>query len=143
MFLRIVYAVFGAAFLLNGLQMLFFSESWYENGPPGVDHTGPMNIHFIRDIGVIFLVMGGGLLWGLFNTAKAYPIHLFSTLWLVGHGLVHVGEIVLGQLPHSHWGLDFVGVFLPGVLMLLLAIPAVWRRAAPNPPAAQHADGMA
>ena len=40
--------------LANGLWMLFAPAHWYQNLPAGVPDTGPLNVHFVRDIGAAF-----------------------------------------------------------------------------------------
>ena len=53
----------GAVAIANGVYMLVSPESWYF-AVPGVTTTGPFNQHFIRDIGLIFLFLGGAFLIG-------------------------------------------------------------------------------
>ena len=55
--------VLGAAAIANGVFMLIDPERWYLN-VPGVTTTGPFNQHFVRDIGLIFLFLGGAFLIG-------------------------------------------------------------------------------
>ena len=43
--------------LANGLYMLAAPAGWYL-AVPGITATGPFNQHFIRDIGLIFVLMG-------------------------------------------------------------------------------------
>ena len=124
--LRGIYALLAVLFVVNGLRMLISPAGWFE-AVPGVMNTGEMNAHFVKDLGVLFLVMAAGMGWALFRPSAGYPVHLGVTAWLVGHALVHVAEIGGGMLPHEHWRLDAVGVFLPAVLTVGLAIPAVWR----------------
>ena len=61
MLLKIVYVLMGLGSLGNGVFMFFAPETWFERGYPGVTDTGPMNIHFIRDIGVVYAIVGSGL----------------------------------------------------------------------------------
>ena len=48
----------GVAMIANGVFMLVSPEGWYL-AVPGVTSTGPFNQHFVRDIGLIFLLLGG------------------------------------------------------------------------------------
>jgi hypothetical protein len=43
------------------------------------------------------------------------------------HALVHVTDTLAGRLPASHWAIDFPGVYLPAILLLVL-IAVVARR---------------
>ena len=64
----------GVAMIANGVFMLVSPEDWYM-AVPGVTSTGPFNQHFLRDIGLIFLLLGGAFLVG-----AAQP-HLRVALW--------------------------------------------------------------
>jgi hypothetical protein len=119
-------------FVVNGFRMLVTPLDWFE-AVPGVVNTGEMNAHFVKDLGVLFLVMAAGMGWALVRPSAGYVVHLGITAWLVGHAIVHVAEIGSGILPHEHWRLDALGVFLPAVLTVLLAFPPVWRRFAGIP----------
>ncbi len=52
--------------IFNALWILIAPEHWYYNLLASVPESGPLNIHFIRDIGCIFLILGCGLLVGDF-----------------------------------------------------------------------------
>jgi hypothetical protein len=53
---------------------------------------------------------------------------LFYTL----HSVVHVADLVMGRLHANHWGLDFPLVFLPTILLIVLALPSWWPRQGAN-----------
>jgi hypothetical protein len=53
----------GTALEANGLFMLAAPERWYV-AVPGVTATGPFNQHFLGDIGLIFVLIGGAFLVG-------------------------------------------------------------------------------
>ena len=58
-----IAALLGVALTANGVFMLVAPADWYV-AVPGVTATGPFNHHFLRDIGLIFLLLGGALLVG-------------------------------------------------------------------------------
>jgi hypothetical protein len=126
--LRLIYLVFGILSLFNGAWMLLFPLSWYTDLPAAVTHTGPFNPHFIRDLGVVLLLMGLAYGWSFLNVDRARPVHLAITFLLTGHALIHLTDILSGRLPDSHWLMDLPGVFAPALIMIVLAIPAVRRR---------------
>ncbi len=132
MILRIIYVVMGLGSLANGIYMFFAPESWYQQEILGVEDTGPMNIHFVRDVGVVYAIVGVGLLWSSVNLAHCRIVHIGVTMFLLGHALEHAMEILTGDLPHSHWYIDAAGVFIPGMLFLVLALPPVWSRVNPE-----------
>ena len=57
----LLLAAMGIGSIANGLWMLADPGHWYEHLPAGVPDTGPLNAHFVRDIGCAFLTMGGAL----------------------------------------------------------------------------------
>ncbi|MDQ2921222.1 MAG: hypothetical protein M3R52_06400 [Acidobacteriota bacterium] len=123
--LRVFYLVAGFISLVNGGWMLVFPLSWYEDFPASIPHTGPFNSHFVRDLGVAFIVVALAFGWSARNIDRAYPIHLGLTVFFTGHALIHVADIVAGRLPHSHLLIDTPGVFVPALLMLISAVPSV------------------
>jgi hypothetical protein len=126
--LRIIYFLFCLMSAINGAWMLFFPLSWYTDLPAAVPHTGPFNPHFVRDLGVVFLVVGLAFGWSALNVNRSRLVHLALTAFYVGHALIHVTDIVAGRLPHSHWLVDMPGVFVPALIMIVLAVPPVRRR---------------
>lgn len=129
--LKTFYLLMAVVSVVNGLTMLAAPEAWYEELVPGVHHTGPMNIHFERDIGIAFLAVGVGLGWAAFHLAQARAMHVVTGIFLGGHALLHVYDILAGHLPGEHWISDGPVVMLPGAVMLALFNPAVWRWANP------------
>lgn len=117
----------GLISLANGIWMMVHAWSWFE-WIPGVTDTGEANAHFIHDVGIAFSVCAIGLFWCARNLSIARPVYLGVTLFIAGHALGHVVEIVAGLLPHTHWLIDIPLVFLPAVLLVLAAVPANWRR---------------
>jgi hypothetical protein len=107
--------------------MLLLPLSWYTDLPAAVPNTGPFNQHFVRDLGVVFLLIGFAFGWAALNIDRSRPVHLAITAFFTGHALIHLVDIMSGRLPHSHWLIDTPGVFLPAALMILLAVPAVRR----------------
>lgn len=53
----------GALYVGNGAFMLAAPESWYW-AVPGVAETGGFNPHFIRDIGIVYIVTGAAFVFG-------------------------------------------------------------------------------
>lgn len=112
----------GSLLSINGVAMLSFPAAWYAL-MPGVAETGPLNLHFVRDIGAAYLVAGGGLLW-LARRPHAWPAALAGCAFLGLHALVHVAEAFLGTLDWRHLVHDLPGVFLVPLLATWLAWPS-------------------
>ena len=112
-------AVLGVAAVANGLFMLISPEGWYF-AVPGVTTTGPFNQHFIRDIGLIFLLLGTGMLIGAFKPHLRLTMWAGATIWLTGHALFHFWEVAVGICSASAIPRDFPAVTLPAILGWLL-----------------------
>jgi hypothetical protein len=118
--LRILYFLFGLLSAINGLWMLTAPESWYTDLPAGVPDTGPYNGHFIRDLGLVFVLIGVGFFWAAMKLHQSRPILFVITLFFVGHALLHLLDLLSARLPHTHWKMDTPAVFLPAVLLIFL-----------------------
>ena len=119
--------------IANGVWMLVAPEGWFHGIPAAVPDTGPFNAHLVRDYGVAFSVAGLGFAWCAANLERCYPVHLGLALFFTGHAGVHLGDLLGGRLPATHWVLDLPSVFAPALLLAVLALPAVWRRVNPHP----------
>ena len=124
----------GLAAVANGLFMLASPAHWYLS-VPGVTTTGPFNQHFIRDIGLIFLFIGGAFLLGAAMTRYRVVLWAAPTLWLAGHALFHFWEVAVGICEPSAIARDFPAVTLPVIIgaAITMSTPAAractsWRR---------------
>jgi len=117
----------GALALANGFFMLAAPSGWYLT-VPGVTTTGPFNQHFIRDIGLIFLLVGTMFLLGAANPGSRALLWVLPTFWLCGHALFHWWEVAVGMSAHSAMARDFPAVTLPGLIGLLITWWAVGER---------------
>lgn len=114
-----------AVFLLaNGTFMVVAPEAWYW-AVPGVPDRGPFNQHFVRDIGIIYLLMGVGFAGGIAWRDHRTILWAAASTWLIGHAIFHVWEVVVGICSPSALIQDFVGVIL---VALLAAALAFWSR---------------
>ncbi len=114
----------GAISVGNGLWMLLFAENWYQNLPAGLEDTGPLNTHFVHDIGLVYCIAGLAAFYCAAQLHNCKAIHIGLALFTVGHGLIHIVEISVGLLPPSHWTIDFPLLFIPAILILAIT-PAV------------------
>ncbi len=114
----------GAGAVLNGLFMLWSPADWYL-AVPGVTTTGPFNQHFIRDIGLIFLLVGIAYLTGAAKPRYRVALWVTPTLWLWGHALFHAWEVAIGICGPSALARDFPAVTLPALLGSVIALWAM------------------
>ena len=104
----------------NGAWMLADPAGWYHNLPAAVPHTGPLNEHFVRDIGSVFVMMGVALVWAALSPPARLPLVAMVALFNALHALVHVVDTLRGRLPASHWAIDFPGVYLPTLIAVVV-----------------------
>ena len=116
-----IVLVFGLTSVANALWMLVGPMHWYTDIPVAVPDTGPFNPHFVRDIGGAFLTAGISLVWAFFSPRYRFPLVSMGAVFLGAHALVHAYDTLRGALGHDHWILDLPGVYLPGLLLPLIA----------------------
>jgi hypothetical protein len=124
--MQTLFLVLGLMNLANGVWMLVGPESWYLHLPAAVPDTGPLNVHFVRDIGAAFSTIGGALVIAAGRPRARRGVLLATTTFYVLHALLHLDDIITGRLPPAHWAIDFPGVFLPAVLLVILCLPRFW-----------------
>lgn len=125
----VLAALLGLGAAANGLFMLISPANWYF-AVPGVTTTGPFNQHFVRDIGLIFVLVAIAMLTGLARPAARVPLWSAAALWLAGHALFHFWEVAVGICGPDGLARDFPAVTLPAILTTALALWA-WRDATP------------
>lgn len=123
-FVPALAVVLGVALGANGIYMLVAPDSWYL-AVPGVPATGPFNQHFLRDIGLIFLLLSGAFLFGAARRDVRVVFWATATLWLCGHALFHFWEVAVGICAPSVLPRDFPAVTLPALIGLGLTAWAI------------------
>jgi hypothetical protein len=122
----------GVLGLANGVYMLIDPDAWYY-AVPGVTTTGPFNQHFIRDIGLIFLMLGGVFLVGVRRAEQRALLWGGASLWLSGHALFHFWEVAAGICGSEVLARDFPAVTLPAIIGWALTLWAARAQAAQRP----------
>jgi len=103
----------------NGLTMVIAPLEWY-HAVPGVSHTGGFNAHFIRDIGFMFVLSGGGVAWRLVDATRGKAAALIASGFLLLHASYHLVEMIFTN-QHGHFlGLDLVAIYLPALVSLTI-----------------------
>jgi len=120
----LILFVLGAFHLANAFWMLFAPEGWYANFPAGVADTGPLNIHFVRDVGCAFLSSGVALVWAAATSQVTVRLAcvVLAALFIGGHAAVHLFDLARGALPERHWLVDLPGVFAPTLILAALVV---------------------
>ena len=123
--ITIIAALMGAGLAANGVAMLTGPVSWYF-AVPGVTTTGPFNQHFIRDIGLIYLLVGVAFAVGAWRPAHRPAYWTAGAAWLAGHALFHLWEVAVGICGTDAIARDFPAVTVPALIATFLAVSA-WR----------------
>ncbi|WP_440053135.1 hypothetical protein ACSLBF_09270 [Pseudoalteromonas sp. T1lg65] len=113
-------ALLGVLSFANGLFMILAPESWYWL-IPGVPDRGPFNQHFLRDIGIIYTLMGVTFIVGAIYKSLRFSLWLLPAAWLTGHAIFHIWEVLVGICGPESLLQDFAGVTLPAILALWLS----------------------
>ena len=125
---RIVAVVLAVPLAAMALVMLFDPSIWYD-AFPGVSDTGPLNPHFVRDLGCAFLVEAGVLL--VYALARTPPVSALAAMaaFVSLHALVHAGELfkMTGLEAAQVLLRDLPAVYLPPVLLIWFTISAARR----------------
>jgi hypothetical protein len=122
---RALLGLLGLINLANGLYMIAAPHAWYL-ATPGVAETGPMNHHFIVDIGLIFLASGAGMLASLRRGRTGAILALAGATWPALHAIFHIVEWLAMGFPRdlSIAATEVIGVVLLSFAGLTLAF---WR----------------
>lgn len=120
-----IAVLLGAAMAANGLMMLGAPQAWYAR-VPGVIATGAYNQHFIRDIGLVYLLIGAAFAAGAFRPGQRLTLWTAATLWLAGHAIFHLWEVAVGICGPDAIPRDFPGVTVPALIGLGLSLFA-WK----------------
>jgi hypothetical protein len=126
--LAVLMGVLGIA---NGVFMLVAPDDWYL-AVPGVTDTGPFNQHFVRDIGLIFLLLGWAFLLGAAQPHMRVVLWTAATIWLCGHALFHFWEVAVGICTPDVLPRDFPAVTLPALIGIAMSLWA-YRQSSINP----------
>ena len=118
----LVFWAIGLGTLANGIWMLVDPGHWYQELPAAVPHYGPLNIHFVRDIGCAFVTVGVALVWAARRPAVRFPLVSVATIFLGAHALLHIHDTLRGVVESHHWLLDLPGVYLPAVVLVAASV---------------------
>ena len=120
--LRIILLIFSVISIANAAWMLLDPEHWYHHLPAHVPEYGPLNLHFVRDIGIAFLVSGLGLGAAAIRPYARRAFVLGAALFYAGHASVHLYELLTGG-PASHlWKGESMMVYFPALFLCAITL---------------------
>jgi hypothetical protein len=117
-----VFGFAALANLANALWMLADPPGWYSGIPAAVPDSGPLNEHFVRDIGAAFATVAAAFAYAAWKPSLRFPMLCVATVFIGAHALVHVYDTWRGLFPHTHWLIDFPAVYLPAILLVLALV---------------------
>jgi len=122
MIMRLTLVLMGLFHLVNGIVMLVAPDQWYAM-VPGAMQSGPMNHHFIADIGTAFLASGAGMMMNWRRGTVAAAFALAGATWPAMHALIHLWEWIANGIPADPRRIasDAIGVMLVSFLGFALA----------------------
>ena len=107
-------------YLCAGVFILLAPIQFYKL-TPGVSTMGPYNMHFIIDVGLIFIVSGAAMAWGALKNQGA--VMVVGSGWPFLHGGFHLFIWFGRGVPFDLVALsDWSGVIAPGFLALSLSL---------------------
>lgn len=115
---QLLVALAGLIALGNGLLMLTDPFGWYE-AVGTVKASGPPNGHFIRDIGLAYLLSAVLLLYAAINLPMRWGSALAGAGWLTAHGGLHVWEVSSGICSPGIFWQEAPGTLGPALLALI------------------------
>lgn len=116
-------ALLGMGLLCNGAFMLTAPQKWFETVPT-VSLTGPLNAHFVRDVGCAYLLSGLAYVLAAIRGRLESRQVFWATGFLVLHAGVHLYEVAMNLCGWRAWLMSSPGVTLPALVAMWIS----WRR---------------
>lgn len=129
----ILVAILGVLLGANGILMLALPETWFYQ-VPGVARTGFFNQHLVRDLGMLYVLIGVALIVGVLRPYIQCGLWGASAIWLTGHAIFHFTEVATGICGAANLATDFPGVTLPAMISIIATIWAARQTMAANAP---------
>ncbi len=123
--LSLAYILLALGFAVNGLVMLVTPALWLEWMPLQLQGTNGMH-YLTRALGLADLAMSPLFFWCARNLKRRKPVHFALTIYVLGFAIMTAIEIAMAPvIPAAlgFWVPLVLLVFLPAVLMLVMALP--------------------
>ena len=118
--MRRIIQILAVIYVLNGLYMLIMPFAWYEN-TPGVSMLGPYNTHFVRDVGLVYLISAAGMFWGV--RPRQVNVLIFASIWPALHAIYHFWMWIGRDFAFDQVALvNLIGIQIPAWLTLFIAM---------------------
>ena len=136
--ISILLWLFAAMYLANGIEMFFLPSTWFFRLVPGVPETGPFNAHLVADSGTFNLGIAAGLVLAALHPRRHAVAVLIAAVASLMHAILHIYSHAAGLLSSQHITTEIVGIYLPTIVLCVLAFVLI-RPAQGSARAALHA----
>lgn len=120
--IKILLWVLGGVSLINGIEMFFAPSLWFFRLVPGVPETGPFNAHLVADSGTFFIAVGVGLLIAGFDPRRHVAAVIVAAIANLFHSILHLYSHEAGLLSLDHLGTEVLGIYIPTLPLIVIAI---------------------
>ena len=121
--ITILLWLFAAVYLANGIEMFFGPSLWFFRLVPGVPETGPFNAHLVADSGTFYLGIAAGLVLAALHPQRhAVAVVVVAAVASTMHSILHIYSHAAGLLSSQHITTEVVGIYLPTIVLWLLAL---------------------
>src|SRR6266481_8089841 len=114
--------IMAALDIVNGIEMFFFTSAWFFKLVPGVPETGPYNMHLVMDGGTFFLAVGVGLVAAALNPRRNAIAVVVAAVAGIMHSILHLYSHAAGLLSSHHMVTEVLGIYVPAILLIAIAI---------------------
>ena len=120
--ITILLWLFAAVYLANVIEMFFVPSIWFFRLVPGVPETGPFNAHLVADSGTFNLGIAAGLVLAALHPHRHAVVVLVAAVASTMHAILHIYSHAAGLLSSQHITTEMAGIYLPTILLWLLAL---------------------
>jgi hypothetical protein len=109
-------------YLANGIEMFLMPSTWFFRIVPGVPETGPFNAHLVADSGTFYLGIAAGLVLAALHPQRHAVAVLVAAVASLMHAILHIYSHAAGLLSYQHMMTEIIGIYLPTVVLWVLAL---------------------
>ena len=121
--ITILLWLLAAVYLANGIEMFFVPSIWFFRLVPGVPETGAFNAHLVADSGTFYLGIAAGLVLAALHPQRhALAVVVVAAVASTMHSILHIYSHAAGLLSSQHVTTEVVGIYLPTIVLWLLAL---------------------
>jgi hypothetical protein len=124
--ITILLWLLAAVYLANGIEMFFVPSIWFFRLVPGVPETGPFNAHLVADSGTFYLGIAAGLVLAALHPQRhALAVVVVAAVASTMHSILQIYSRAAGLLSSQHITTEVVGIYLPTIVLWLLALALI------------------